>query len=255
MTSTLAGEHLERASRWIYDGVWGVLVRWFRVPKGPPVVPCLPGDELESFRPSAGFLRYLKLQYWLTLGVIGAPLAIGCIIALVLAPRVMIPLAPLILALMAVPAVAAYLAIHLRYDTTWYVMTGRSLRIRRGIWILHETTITFENVQNVEVNQGPLQRWFGIADVKIDTAGGGSPQPGAHGAAAGAGHRGLIEGVHNAPHIRDLILSRLRHSKSAGLGDEPHPAASALVGWSPAQVALLREIRDAARSLATHAAA
>ena len=134
MTSTLAGEHLERASRWIYDGVWGVLVRWFRVPKGPPVVPCLPGDELESFRPSAGFLRYLKLQYWLTLGVIGAPLAIGCIIALVLAPRVMIPLAPLILALMAVPAVAAYLAIHLRYDTTWYVMTGRSLRIRRGIW-------------------------------------------------------------------------------------------------------------------------
>ena len=100
MTSTLAGEHFDGASRWIYDGVWGVLVRWFRVPKGPPVLPCLPGDELDSFRPSAGFLRYLKLQYRLTLGVVGAPLAIGLTIALLLAPKVMIPLAPLILALL-----------------------------------------------------------------------------------------------------------------------------------------------------------
>jgi membrane protein YdbS with pleckstrin-like domain len=255
VTTTIAGGHLDRASRWIYDGVWGVLVRWFRVPKEPPALPCLPGDELESFRPAAGFLRYLKLQYWLTLAVIAGPLAIGLIVAVVAAPRVMIVLTPLILALAAVPAVAAYLAIHLRYDTTWYVMTGRSLRIRRGIWILHETTITFENVQNVEIDQGPLQRWFGIADVKIDTAGGSGPQPGGHGAAAGAGHRGLIEGVQNAPQIRDLILARLRRSQSAGLGDEPHSAPAASSGWSPAQLALLREIRDAAQSLARQAAA
>ena len=64
-------------------------------------------------------------------------------------------------------------AMHLRYDTTWYVLTNRSLRIRRGIWMIHETTITYENVQNVSVNQGPLQRIFGIADVLVQTAGGG----------------------------------------------------------------------------------
>ena len=72
------------------------------------------------------------------------------------------------------PDVIAYVAIHLRYDTTWYVLTDRSLRIRRGIWIIHETTISFENVQNVEVRQGPLQRYFGIADVIVQTAGGGA---------------------------------------------------------------------------------
>ena len=49
-------------------------------------------------------------------------------------------------------------------------------RIRRGIWIIHETTITFENVQNVVVQQGPLQRWYGIANVLIETAGGGGSQ-------------------------------------------------------------------------------
>ena len=39
---------------------------------------------------------------------------------------------------------------------------------------MHETTISFENVQNVEVRQGPLQRYFGIADVVVQTAGGGA---------------------------------------------------------------------------------
>src|SRR4029450_5644495 len=99
-------------------------------------------------------------------------------------------------------------------------MTTRSLRIRRGIWTIHETTITFENVQNVEVNQGPVQRLFGVADVRGDTAGGGGPPAGYDGQAAMNTPRGLIEGVSNAPQIRDLILSRLRRSHFAGLGDE-----------------------------------
>src|SRR5207247_118797 len=95
-----------------------------------------------------------------------------------------------------------------------------SLRIRRGIWLIHETTITFENVQNVEIRQGPLQRYFGIADVHIDTAGGGGEKHAKHGNLTSAGHRGLIEGVADAVGIRDLILARLERSKKAGLGDE-----------------------------------
>ena len=63
-----------------------------------------------------------------------------------------------------------YVALHLRYDTTWYVVTDRSLRIRRGIWVIEETTITFENVQNVSITQGPLERAFGIATLVVDTA-------------------------------------------------------------------------------------
>jgi Bacterial PH domain len=154
------------------------------------------------------------------------------------------------LALAILPDIVVYIAIHLQFDTTWYVMTGRSLRIRRGIWTIHETTITFENVQNVEVNQGPVQRLFGIADVRVDTAGGGGRPAGHDGQAAMNTHRGLIEGVSNAPQIRDLILSRLRRSRFAGLGDE-HPASDdASSHWSPAHIAVLREIRNLAKSLA-----
>lgn len=245
--------NVEEASRWIYRGIWGILVKLFRVPDEPPTLPTRPGERLDSFRPSDGFLRYLKFQFWLALVTFDAVILGGEFIILMASPITGMLLLLPALAVAILPEIVAYIAIHLRYDTTWYVMTDRSLRIRRGIWIIHETTITFENVQNVIVNQGPLQRFFGIADVQVDTAGGGG---GAAGAQSGQGtttaHRGLIEGISNAAEIRDLILARLRRSRSAGLGDEapelvrPHAAT-----WSAEHVATLREIRDAARTLVT----
>ncbi len=249
MTQNARPESVRSASRWIYRGVWGVLVRWFRVPEHPPELPCLPGDSLESFRPAEGFLRYLKLQFWLGFAVLGGVACFVWFAVLVASPVAGVVAAFPLATLIATLSASFYLAIHLRFDTTWYVMTGRSLRIRRGIWVIHETTITFENVQNVEIDQGPLQRWFGIADIRVDTAGGSQPQPGNQAGAAAAGHRGLIEGVRDAARIRDLILIRLRRSRTAGLGDEHGTDPVANSGWTSAQLAALREIRDAALAL------
>lgn len=245
------------AAEWVYQGVWSVFARFFLVPGAPPTLPALGGRPVESFRPSLDWLRYLKLQFWIGLTVIDVLLVIGWIAITVAIPWLGILLAPLAIVVVIVPDVVAYVALHLRYDTTWYVLSDRSLRIRRGIWVIQETTITFENVQNVLVSQGPLQRMFGIADVVVKTAGGAG-----HGVAEGgavASHVGLLEGLANAPAVRDLILRQLRQSKSAGLGDEgPDETAADIVdvvarpseGWSPGQLQLLREIRDAARRLA-----
>lgn len=238
--------HVERASRWMYRGLWAGLVRWFQVPDRPPTLPVPPGESLESFRPAEGFLRYLKFFFWISLSVFDVALLAGWLMLTIAFPLAGALLALPVLFLAVVPDILAYIAIHLRYDSTWYVMTSRSLRIRRGIWLIHETTITFENVQNVEINQGPLQRYFGIADVHVDTAGGGGERGDKHGSLASAGHRGLIEGVGNAARIRDLILARLRQSKKAGLGDEPL-AHDHTPGWTDQQVAMLREIRDLVR--------
>ena len=249
---------VEQATKWIYQGLWGVLVRWFRVPDRPPTLPVGRGEAPYAFQPSAGYLSYLKLQFWIWLVVFDGVVAFTW-----LAIAVASPVAGLVLLLPAVvlavlPDIVAYIAIHLRYDTTWYVMTQRSLRIRRGIWVIHETTITFENVQNIKISQGPVQRFFGIADVLVETAGGGVAAAGAHGAQQGIGHQGLIQGVADAQGIRDMILARLRETPTAGLGDEAdaHPSASdgarhsAGAAWSAEHVALLREIRAAALRLA-----
>ena len=57
----------ERAARWMYRGIWSVLVRWFRVPEHPPTLPVPPGGFLDRFRPDPGFLRYLQFWFWLGL--------------------------------------------------------------------------------------------------------------------------------------------------------------------------------------------
>ena len=222
---------VQQASRWIYRGVWGVLVRWFRVPPDPPTLPAAPGDAPSSFRPAPGFLGYLKLQFWIWLTIINLSILIGWLVILLVSPTAGAILLLPALALALLPDMLFFIALYLRYDTTWYVMTQRSLRVRRGIWVIHETTITFENVQNIKIMQGPIQRLLGIADVLVETAGGGggqAAQQGKGGAGVGQGHRGLIEGVADAPRIRDLILSRLRETQTAGLGDEheAHPSAA-----------------------------
>ncbi|MGD9720007.1 MAG: PH domain-containing protein [Pirellulales bacterium] len=243
-------QQVDRASRWIYSGVWAVLVRWFRVPDQPPTLPGGTADVARSFRPAEGFLRYMKFYFWFALVLLDGFIFIGWIAITVAWPLAGLVLALPALALAVLPDIVAYIAIHLRYDTTWYLVSNRSLRIRRGIWLLHETTITYENIQNIRVTQGPLQRAFGIGNVLVETAGGGSAK--AEGTSATAMHRGLIEGVDNASEIRDLILSRLRKSSTAGLGDELSPAAAErdVPTWSAEQLAILRDIRQAARALA-----
>lgn len=241
---------VDQAAAWIYQGVWASVVSIFRVPPDPPTLPAS-GEAVRSIRPSPGFLSYLKFFFWLLLipGDI-VPLVAWIAIAGAL-PLLAIILTPLFVGLLIVPDVLAYIGIHLRYDTTWYVLTDRSLRIRRGIWVIRETTISFENVQNVEVSQGPVQRLFGIADVIVQTAGGGAKSSKKE-SSADAAHIGLLQGLDDAEAVRDMVLDRVKRTRSTGLGDEratlPAPAQTPPV-LSPTHLVVLREIRDAARRL------
>jgi membrane protein YdbS with pleckstrin-like domain len=249
-------EHVDAAAAWIYRGVWASVVQLFRVPDHPPTLP-VAGEPMRALRPAAGFLAYLKFLFWIAL-IPGDILPVVAWAAVGFAvPILGIVLGPLFLALMILPDVFAYVGIHLRYDTTWYVLTDRSLRIRRGILTIQETTISFENVQNVEVRQGPLQRYFGIADVIVQTAGGGASTHGKGEASTSQGlHTGVLQGLDDADAVRNQILLRVERTRAAGLGDEhPHhvePAngAAHAAALSPAHLAVLREIRDSARRLA-----
>jgi uncharacterized membrane protein YdbT with pleckstrin-like domain len=241
------GGRTDRASQWIYQGLWRVLVEWFRVPDEPPTLPVRASDRLESFKPAFAFLRYLKLWFWIGCLAIDIVLTIGYLaaaIALFIAGLwwVALLLLPVALAIIIVPDIFAFIAVHLRYDTTWYVMTDRSLRIRRGIWTIHETTITFENVQNMKVQQGPVQRAFGISSLIVETAGGGGGESSKQGVTVA--NRGIIEGVADAQRLRDMILPRVRQSRSAGLGDEEDEVAATGRGWTSEHLAVLRDIRD-----------
>ena len=243
------------AARWIYHGLWAVLVGWFKVPHEPPTLPVGPGEAIDRFQPAEGFLRYLKFYFWALLWVPDLAILVAMVGIFAVVPWLGVLLLVPALALAILPDIVAYIALHLRYDTTWYVMTDRSLRIRRGVWVIREITVTFENVQNIRVQQGPVQRWFGIADLEVETAGGGgaAQQPG-----ASSGHVARIEGIANAPELRERILRHVRQSATTGLGDEHHgaaaPAAIGGAGFTAEQLELLRGVRDEVLRLASRQA-
>ncbi len=243
----------ERAAVWVYRGMWGALTRWFRVPEAPPTLPTKAGVAIRSFRPSEGWLRMRKFQFWIGLTIIDGLLLIGWIILFFAARKAALWLALPWLVVMILPDIIAYLAIHLRYDTTWYVLSDLSVRIRRGLWIIEEKTFTFENVQNVEIRQGPLQRHFGVSNLVVQTAGGGAVAT-PHGSAGGGAHQGVIEGVHDAQQIREAIMAKVRAARGAGLGDSPdddHPDSHS--AFSREHLDALNEIKRLAATLAARA--
>ena len=89
--------------------------------------------------------------------------------------------------------------------------------------------MTFSNLQNLSIRQGPLQRLFKIADLEARTAGGGSKASDEWKEAGENLHVGFFRGVDNAEEIRDAVLARMRRVRAAGLGDPDEEAAEAAV--------------------------
>lgn len=236
----------EKAAEWVYQGVWRVLSNWFRVPEHPPTLPTAEGEFSASFHPSRRYLSYLKFYFWIALFGFDVAIMVGWIAVFLWNSWLGLILLLPTLVVAIVPDILAYIALHLRYDTMWYVMNDRSLRCRRGIWVILEHTITFENVQNVAVRRGPVQYFFGISTIVIETAG----------AAAGEGHnefavgnKAIMEGIDDPKRIRELIMQRVRRSRSAGLGDEHEQLRRTAPGWRAEHVRALQEILDEARAL------
>jgi membrane protein YdbS with pleckstrin-like domain len=108
-------------------------------------------------------------------------------------------------------------AVWLDYTQRWYMVTDRSLRLRWGVVKIHESTMSFANLQQVTVKQGPVQRLLKLADVEVQSAGGGSGSEMEQ--EKDSMHRSTFHAVENASEIRDLILARLQRFRQSGLGE------------------------------------
>lgn len=125
-------------------------------------------------------------------------------------------------------AALGWLIVRLDYELRWYMLSDRAIRIREGITTVREKTIALANIQNISIKQGPLQRFLGIADVEVNTAGGGgssSETDGKKGASEPM-HVAYFRGVDNAEEIRDLLREGVRRQRDAGLGDPDEPPAA-----------------------------
>lgn len=58
-----------------------------------------------------------------------------------------------------------------RYAARGYAMSEDRLRVVRGIWWKSDSVVPFGRVQHIDVEQGPLERIYGLATITVHTAG------------------------------------------------------------------------------------
>jgi putative membrane protein len=63
---------------------------------------------------------------------------------------------------------------YVRWSNTTYRVEGGALHFRRGVLTPDETTIPITRIQAIDATQGPIQRLFGVHELHVQTAGGGS---------------------------------------------------------------------------------
>jgi membrane protein YdbS with pleckstrin-like domain len=240
--------------------------RFLRIP-GDPEPP--PGDEARTqrFRAAPNYYRYLLVIWGLkTIGAlcILLPLEIGPLLAAMelrdqrLLGAALIGLPQIIILLVVLGRIFSLALVRLDFEKRWYLVTDRSLRLREGILNVREMTITFANIQNISISQGPIQRALGIADLRVDTAGGSSASRHEGKGMPQNLHTAFFRGVENANTIREVIQKRLRALKDSGLGDHEEiatagrPAATSVI--SDQILAALREVASEAAALRAAAA-
>jgi membrane protein YdbS with pleckstrin-like domain len=234
----------------IYEVAKEGLLYLLQAPAHPPEPPPGAASSIRVFRASPKFLQYrlivmgivYLILFLMTAGVSGVVLMGNKRMPAILAGFfVVLPF--LVLGL----AALSYFLIRLEYDMRYYMLSDRCMRIREGVLVINEVTLTFANIQHMEISQGPIQQLLGIADLVVKTAGGGVVAMPEQAGQVSLGHHGRLAGIDNAEEIRDLISSNLKHYKGTGLGD-PEEFRRKSGGLTPAALAMLREVRDELRA-------
>jgi uncharacterized membrane protein YdbT with pleckstrin-like domain len=230
-----------------------------RIPDDPEPPP---GDESSTrlFRAAPNFYKYLIFLWVLRTVAVVAILLPAEIIPLISGfdwekkmrgfAFMVLPLPVLIFAIALIQRIFALALVRLDFEKRWYLVTDRSLRVREGIVKVREMTVMFANIQNISVSQGPIQRLLGIADLRVDTAGGG-PSRSEKEEGGESLHTVRFRGVDNAAEIRELITVRLRELKDSGLGDRDEIVATGLPSISSGTPEVIRALRELAAEAST----
>lgn len=235
----------------MYEALKDHLLWLLKVPS-EPLDPMGDVRTLRVFRAAPGYWRYMTVgwlftQVALLAGLLAADIPLA-IFGSTSTPAAVVAGVVTVLGLLVfvLQLGLTYFSLRLNFELRWYKVTDRSLRIRTGVWNVSETTMTFDNIQNITVTQGPIERLFGISDVRVTTAGGGeasAQQKSGHGGGPNL-HLGVFRGVDNPDEIRDLMLARLKRLRDTGLGD-PTDDHGHEAEWTP----LVAALRDEAAAL------
>jgi uncharacterized protein len=127
-------------------------------------------SELQSVEPRV--VRYWRLSGALTAASIFAGFAVYGIPALLLSRALGIALLASGAVIAGARLIWALVASSLRYRHLRFSTDGGVLRLRSGVFVRTEKVIPTRRLQHIDIDRGPLERWFDLASVSVFTAGG-----------------------------------------------------------------------------------
>ncbi len=119
-------------------------------------------DALSRVHPNHEKLVRLQLL------IAAVPVVIGGVVAMFLGGRIGLVAGALAIAL---SAFVAWYMPHRRFLARGYAMGGDRLRVVRGLLFRSDTVVPFGRVQHIDVDRGPLERYYGLATLTLHTAG------------------------------------------------------------------------------------
>lgn len=128
----------------------------------PAISPADPDGDLTPLHPN--YRTVLRLQAV----IMSVPFLVAALVLefAELVPKGLIAGPVLLIALLVILRVPSQ-----RYGARGYHVSGDRLRVVRGVLWHSDTIVPFGRVQHIDVDQGPLERGFGIATLTLHTAG------------------------------------------------------------------------------------
>jgi len=156
-----------------------------------------------EFKPSAQ-LKSLFYTYILSAACIF--FLIFCLPVMLFAP---VEVAMMLAIFMGIPILVGFLIalvwVGKYYNSMHYKLTDHEMVWHRGVWFRETGIVPYNRITNIDIAQGPVSRRYGIATIKIQTAG--------YSAANARKAEITIEGMQNFEEIRDTIMDMVKGQK------------------------------------------
>ncbi len=151
------------------------------------------GGELRPSRKLLG-LYYAYFGAFVFLGILSWYVPV-----LLFAP----PSASVVIAVMLLPLLLITMYWMPKYfGTIRYRLTRSEMEWRRGVWFRQTGIVPYNRITNIDIVQGPVSRHFGIASLKIQTAGYSAPNT--------RSSEIKIEGIERFEELREHIMGFVR---------------------------------------------
>ena len=108
--------------------------------------------------------------------------------------------------LIAFPVV--FLPLFIRFKTLRYRFDEEGVEMSWGLLFHREVYLTYRRIQDIHVTRNIVERWMGLAKVRIQTASGTS------------GATMNIEGIRNPEPLRDFLYERMRGARAQNKDEE-----------------------------------